>query len=56
MTRKWIAARVTAVTGLLVMWITTGSWDTEESVMAVTVVSAAIIALLVPNAPTTSET
>lgn len=47
--RKWIAARVTAVTGVLTMWATTGTWDTEESVAAITVVSGALLAWLVPN-------
>jgi hypothetical protein len=31
------------------MWVTTGTWDQEETVMAITVVSAALIAWLTPN-------
>ena len=48
--RKWIAARITAITGLVLMLITTGSWDQEESVMALTIVSAALVSWLTPNA------
>jgi hypothetical protein len=51
--RKWWASRVTALTGLVTMWITTGSWDTEESVMLLTIVSAAAISWLVPPAGAT---
>lgn len=48
-TRKWWAARVTAVTGLAAMWATTGSWDQEETVAAITLVSAALLSWLTPN-------
>jgi hypothetical protein len=47
--RKWFASRITAITGLVIMWVTTGTWDQEETVMAITVVSAALIAWLTPN-------
>jgi hypothetical protein len=50
--RKWFAARITAIAGLAIMWVTTGTWDQEETVMAITVVSAALIAWLTPNADT----
>lgn len=46
--RKWWASRVTALTGLLTMWVTTGTWDTEESVMLLTIASAAALSWLVP--------
>jgi hypothetical protein len=48
--RKWFAARVTALTGLAMMWATTGSWDLEETIAAITLVSAALLAWLLPNA------
>jgi hypothetical protein len=49
---KWWAARITALTGLAIMWVTTGSWDTEETVAAITLVSAGLISWLVPNSDT----
>ena len=57
--KKWIASRVTALTGLAIMWATTGAWDQEETIAAITLVSAALIAYLLPNgddgaAPATS--
>ncbi len=48
-TRKWIVRTVTSLTGFAIMWATTGSWDTEETVAMITIVSAAIISYLVPN-------
>lgn len=47
--RKWWAARVVAATGVLTMWATTGSWDTEETVAAIALLSEAALAWLVPN-------
>lgn len=47
--RKWFASRVVALTGLATMWATTGAWDLEETTMAITVVSAAALAWLLPN-------
>lgn len=48
-TRKWMARTVVAIGGLATMFLTTGTWDTEESLMAVTIVVGAITSLLVPN-------
>ena len=47
--RKWFAARITAIAGLLTMWVTTGSWDQEETVAIITLISAGLISYLVPN-------
>lgn len=47
--RKWWAARVTALTTLAVMWATTGAWDQEETIGLIGFVSAALLAWLVPN-------
>lgn len=47
--RKWFTARITAVTGLLIMWATTGSWGQEETIAAITIVSAAALAYQVSN-------
>lgn len=55
-TRKWWVTQITAVTALAVMYLTTGSWDVEESVSAVGIVSQAAIAWLVPNEPTEPAT
>lgn len=51
-TKKWIVTQVTAAAALAVMYLTTGSWDTEESVAAVGLVSQAIIGYVVRNDPT----
>ena len=48
--RKWFAARVTALAGLAVMWATTGTWDQEETIAAITLVSAGLVSWLTPNA------
>ena len=48
--RKWAAARITALTGLLIMWATTGSWDVEETVALITLVSESGLSYLIPNA------
>lgn len=47
--RKWLAARVIALTGLATMWATTGAWDQEETIAAITIVSGAATAYLLPN-------
>lgn len=51
-TRKWWVTQVTALAALAVMYLTTGSWDTEESVSLVGIVAQAAIAYLTPNDPT----
>jgi hypothetical protein len=51
-TRKWIAARVTALAGIIILAITTNSWDQEEWIALVTFVSEGIVSYLTPN-PTT---
>lgn len=48
---KYLAARVTAIAGLLTMWATTGSWDTEETVALIALCSEAAISYLTPNKP-----
>jgi hypothetical protein len=47
--RKWFATQVTAVAALLTMLVTTGSWDLEESVALIGLVSQAAIGYLTPN-------
>jgi hypothetical protein len=47
--RKWFAAQVTALTALAVMYVTTGSWDQEETIGAIGIVSQALLSWLVPN-------
>lgn len=54
-TRKWVAARVTALTGLAIMWATTGSWDLEETIAAITLVSESTLSYLTPNRPPVEE-
>jgi hypothetical protein len=47
--RKWMAARVTALTGLATLVATSGGWSQEATIMAITLVSAAALAWLLPN-------
>lgn len=47
--RKWFATQVTAIAALPTMWITTQSWDVEESVALIDLVSQAAVGYLVPN-------
>ena len=48
-TRKWIVARITALAAVATMYITTGSWDTEESLALVGLITEALISYLTPN-------
>lgn len=47
--RKWWAARVTALTGLATMVATDGGWSQNATFFAITLVSAALLAWLLPN-------
>lgn len=51
-TRKWIAARIVGVVGVLTMWATTGTWDVEETVALLALVSEGTLSWLTPNDPT----
>ena len=51
-TKKWIVTQVTALAALATMYLTTGTWDQEESVAAVGLVAQAIIGYVVRNDPT----
>jgi hypothetical protein len=46
--KKWAARTIVSLGGLATMFLTTGQWDTEESVMAVTVLVAAATSFLLP--------
>lgn len=48
-TRKWIARTITALGGLATTVATTGGWDQEETLMAITIAVAAAVSYLVPN-------
>lgn len=50
-TNKWLVARITGLTALLTMWATTGSWDLEETVALIGLLSEAAISWLTPNRP-----
>lgn len=50
-TRKWWAALVTGLGTIATMALTTGTWDTEESVALVGLVVERLVSWLVPNAP-----
>jgi len=51
-TRKWWAARVTALAGLLIMFVATGGWGAEETVAIITLVSESLVSYLIPNEST----
>jgi len=48
-TRKWAATQVTALTALALMYVTTGGWDTEETISAIGIASQALLGYLIPN-------
>lgn len=50
-TRKWFANIIVALAGLLTAWATTGGWNQEETVVLIGILSAAVVAWLVPNDP-----
>lgn len=51
-TRKWFATQVTALTGLAVMYVTTGGWNAEETIAAITIASQAALGYIYPNQDT----
>jgi hypothetical protein len=48
-TRKWAVSTVGAIGTLLIMWVTTGTWDQEESVGAITLAVTAFSTYMIPN-------
>ena len=48
--RKWFATQTTALTALLVGWISAGVWDKTLSIALVGLVSQAVVGYLVPQA------
>ena len=46
--KKWAARTIVSIGGLATMYLTTGAWDTEESVMTVTIIVAAATSFLLP--------
>lgn len=51
-TRKWAVAQITALAAIATMYLTTGSWDIEESVALVGLLVQAATTWLVPNEDT----
>jgi len=51
-TRKWFATQVTALTGLAIMYVTTGGWNAEETIAAITIASQAALGYIYPNQDT----
>lgn len=47
--RKLVVRTITALIGLATMWATTGTWDTEETVMALTIVGATAVHYFTPE-------
>lgn len=54
-TNKWLAALVTGLGTIAVMALTTGTWDTEESVALVGLVVERTVSYLTPNVPPVLE-
>lgn len=48
-TRKWLARTIVAVSGLAVEIATTDGWDKADTVMTITVVSAAMVSYVTGN-------
>lgn len=48
-TKKWIVTQITAVAAVATMWVTTGSWDTEETVALIGLLTQASLGYLQPN-------
>jgi phage portal protein BeeE len=48
--RKWGVLQIASAVGLATMYITSGSWDQEESIALVTWLGAAASTYLIPNA------
>lgn len=48
-TRKWWAARIVAGGTLLTLFIQTDSWDKEEWIMLVGLITEAAVSYLLPN-------
>ena len=51
-TRKWFYTQVTALTGLALMYVTTGEWNQEETIGAIALVSQAALSYIMPNEDT----
>ncbi len=51
-TTKWWVAQIAGLGALATMHLTTGGWDTEESVFVVGLLVQALTTYLVPNADT----
>lgn len=54
-TRKWIVTQITAAAALLTMWVTTGSWDVEETVGLIGLLSQAAISYATPARSTDAD-
>ena len=48
--RKWGVSTVGGIGSVLIMWATTGTFDTEETVAAITLAVTALTVYLTPNA------
>lgn len=51
-TKKWIVTQIAAAAAVATMWATTGSWDTEETVALIGLITQAAAAYLTPNQDT----
>jgi hypothetical protein len=51
-TKKWWVTQITALSALAIMFVTTGSWDQEETISAIGIVSQAVLSYFKENDPT----
>jgi hypothetical protein len=51
-TKKWLVTQITAASALALMWVTTGSWDQEETVGLIGLLTQAALGYLQPNEDT----
>ena len=48
-TRKWIAARITGLAAILTMFVLTGTWNAEESVALIGLLTEGFVSWRTPN-------
>jgi preprotein translocase subunit Sss1 len=47
--RKWFAARVTAIGAMLVGWAEAGEWSTTLTIIGIGIVTEGAVSYLIPN-------
>lgn len=52
--RKWLATQITALSALLIAYVTAGAWNQTLSITSIGLGSQALVGYLLPNATDTS--